>query len=460
MRKGLYFVGMAVLFILISAAIQQPEAPEFVEGQVLVKFSPGIDAQSINLALTEIGAEPIHFIEFVGVHQLNITSDKSVRKAVEEFSALPNVLYAEPNYIYTTALVPNDPDFSQLWAMDNTGQTGGLAGADISAIEAWDLATGSQDVLVGVIDTGIDFTHEDLAANIYTNPGEDAWSDPNNPSTGNGVDDDENGKVDDWKGWNFINESNNAYDDNMHGTHCAGTIGAIGDNNTGVAGVNWTVKLMPLKFLDSYGSGTTTNAIQAIEYAVDMGVQILSNSWGSTGFSQALADAVDEANNAGILFVAAAGNDGTDNDVLPHYPSNYTFANIVAVAASDHGDKRALWGSGGGDDGCGFVCSNAMAATPGSNYGKTTVDIAAPGKDILSTVPGNSYASLSGTSMATPHVAGAAALLLSVNPNLSIAELQAALYNTVDPLDDFTDKTVTNGRLNLRAAVQSVTPAQ
>ncbi|MBN1481851.1 hypothetical protein EH223_05870 [candidate division KSB1 bacterium] len=461
MRKGLYFIGFAVLFVLISAAIQQPEAPEFVEGEVLVKFAEGISTQAVEAALAQIGAESVQIFEFIGVQHLKLTTDKSVKKAVQEFSELDNVVYAEPNYIYTTALTPNDPKFSQLWGMDNTGQTGGLAGADISALDAWEKTTGSHAVLVGVIDSGIDFTHEDLAANIYTNPGEDAWADPNDPTSGNHTDDDKNGKVDDWKGWNFINNSNNAYDDYMHGTHCAGTIGAIGNNGVGVVGVNWNVKMMPLKFLDRNGTGTTTNAIKAIEYAADMGVDILSNSWGSSGYSESLEDAISYANDRGVLFVAAAGNDGTDNDAIPFYPSSYVIANVVSVAASDHGDKRALWGSGGGDDdGCGFVCSNAVAAVPGSNYGKTSVDLAAPGKDIVSTVPGNSYASLSGTSMAAPHVAGAAALLLAANPGLTIDEMISALFNTVDPLDDFDNKTVTGGRLNVAAAVRSVSPVQ
>ncbi|MBN1465789.1 S8 family serine peptidase [candidate division KSB1 bacterium] len=458
MRKALYFIGLTVLALAISAAIQQPKAPEFVEGELIVKFSAEIAAQDVNTAMTRIGTETVERLSFVDAYHLKITSDKSVKKAVEEFSALPNVVYAEPNYIYSTAVIPNDPKFGDLWAMQNTGQTGGLAGADISATTAWDLATGSHAVIVGVIDTGIDYTHDDLAANIYTNPGEDAWSNPNDPSTGDRVDNDGNGKVDDWKGWNFINNSNDAYDDNMHGTHCAGSIGAIGDNGVGVVGVNWTVKLMPLKFLDGSGSGTSTDAIKAIEYATAMGVHIMSNSWGGGGFSQAMEEAIQKASDEGILFVAAAGNDGTDNDAIPHYPSNYEVANVVAVAASDHGDNRALWGSSGGDDGCGFVCSNAVAATPGSNYGKTTVDIAAPGKNILSTVPGNSYASLSGTSMAAPHIAGAAALLLSVNPGLTVDGLKTALFTTVDPLDDFTNKIVTGGRLNLRAAVESVLP--
>ncbi|MBN1559200.1 S8 family serine peptidase [candidate division KSB1 bacterium] len=458
MRKGLYFIGLAVLTIIISAAVNQPKAPEYVEGELLVKFSTAITAQDVNSAMVQIGAEAVERLPFVDVYHLKITTAKSVKKAVEEFSALPNVIYAEPNYIYTTMVIPNDPKFNDLWAMLNSGQTGGLAGADISATTAWDLATGSTEVLVGVIDTGIDYTHADLASNIYTNPAEDAWSNPNDPSTGDHVDNDGNGKVDDWKGWNFVDNSNDAYDDNMHGTHCAGSIGAVGNNGVGVVGVNWNVKMVPLKFLDSNGSGSSADAIKAIEYATALGVHVMSNSWGGGGFSQAMEDAIQKASDRGILFVAAAGNDGTDNDAIPHYPSNYEVANVVAVAASDHGDKRALWGSSGGDDGCGFVCSNAVAAVPGSNYGKTTVDIAAPGKNILSTVPGNSYASLSGTSMAAPHIAGAAALLLSVKPDLTIDGLKTALFSTVDPLDDFTNKIVTGGRLNLRTAVESVLP--
>ena len=459
MRKGLYFIGLAVLAILISAAIQQPAAPEFVEGELLVKFSDGLSAQDVDAAMARIGAQTIEQLSFVDVHHLKITSDKSVEKAVEEFAALPNVVYAEPNYIYTTQVTPNDPRFPELWALENTGQTGGLAGADISATAAWELTTGSEEVIVGVIDTGIDYTHEDLAANIYTNPGEDAWANPNDPSSGDGEDNDGNGFVDDWKGWNFVSNSNNPYDDNMHGTHCAGSIGAVGNNGVGVVGVNWRVKLVPIKFLDSRGSGSSANAIKAIEYADSLGVHIMSNSWGGGAFSQSMENAIKEANKDGILFVAAAGNDGTDNDAIDHYPSNYTVENVVAIAASDHSDNRALWG-GGVDDGCGFVCSNAVAATPGSNYGKTTVDLAAPGKNILSTVPGNSYATLSGTSMAAPHVAGVAALLLSVDPNLTVSELKTALFTTVDVLDDFTNKVATNGRVNAHAAVQSVTPVQ
>ncbi|RME26462.1 MAG: hypothetical protein D6800_06335 [Candidatus Zixiibacteriota bacterium] len=191
-----------------------------------------------------------------------------------------------------------------------------------------------------------------------------------------------------------------------------------------------------------------------------MGVQVMSNSWGGGGYSASLEDAIKYANDKGALFVAAAGNDGTDNDQLPEYPANYEVDNVVSVAASDHSDNLAIWGSGGGGGGgdCGFLCSNAMAAVPGSNYGKTTVDLAAPGKNILSTIPGNSYTLLSGTSMATPHVAGAAALLLAVKPDLTVAELKTALFSTVDKLDGLTNKVATGGRLNVAAAVASVAP--
>jgi len=459
MRKGMYFIGLFVLLLALSAAVRKPGTPEYAEGEVLVKFHSTTSAEAAMDVFTTLGTEPINFVPQIGVYHIKLMSNVTVAQAVDELNALPSVEYAEPNYIYTLVNTPNDPRYSELWGMQNSGQTGGLAGADISAFQAWDSSTGSDQVIVGVIDTGIDYTHEDLVNNIYTNPGEDAWLAPNDPSSGNGMDDDGNGLVDDWKGWNFINDTNDPYDDNMHGTHCAGTIGAVGNNNIGVVGVNWNVKLLPLKFLDSRGSGTTDKAINAIIYAADLGVDVLSNSWGGTAFSSALENAIDYANDKGVLFIAAAGNEGTDNDVIEHYPSNYTIENVVAVAASDHGDKRALWGGGGGGDDCGFICSPAVAAVPGSNYGKTTVDLAAPGKDILSTVPGNRYGVLSGTSMATPHVAGAAALVLSVNPNLTMAEQKAALLGSVDVLDDFTNKLVTGGRLNVAAAVQSVTPA-
>jgi len=456
MRKGLYLIGLAIFTIILSAALKSPTPNvQFVKGEVLVKFRPGVAAQAIEATLASVGAQTIDVFAAIGVRHLKIVSAKKVQDVVEQLNAATNVEYAEPNYQYHALLTPNDPSFNKLWGMENTGQTGGLEGADISATEAWDVTTGSDEVIIGVIDTGVDYKHEDLAENIYTNPGEDAWVIPNDPTSGNGFDDDGNGKVDDYKGWNFVNDTNDPYDDNMHGTHVSGTIGAIGNNGKGVVGVNWHVKIMPLKFLAADGVGDTDDAIKAIIYATDMGAKILSNSWGGGAYSKALEDAIKYANDHGVLFVAAAGNDGVNTDEVPNYPSNYDVPNVISVAASDHGDQRALWGGGGGGDDCGFTCSSAMAATPGSNYGPNTVDLAAPGKDVYSTVPGG-YRSLSGTSMATPHVAGAAGLLLAKNPALTYLQIRDILFSTVDELSSFQNITVTGGRLNLAAALAAV----
>jgi subtilisin-like proprotein convertase family protein/subtilisin family serine protease len=360
--------------------------------------------------------------------------DKSVtvEKALAQLRSDPSVLYAEPNYIVHTSTVPNDARFAELYGMNNTGQTGGTADADIDAVEAWDSTTGSARIVVGVVDTGIDYNHEDLAANVWINPNEIA---------GNGLDDDGNGYIDDVHGINAITGTGDPMDDNSHGSHCSGTIGGVGGNGIGVAGVNWEVQIMGLKFLDAGGSGSLEAAITAIDYAVAMknagvNLRVLSNSWGGGGFSQALQDAIQAANDVDILFVAAAGNSGTDNDVVPEYPSGYDVPNVIAVAATDHNDGLA-----------GF-----------SEFGLTTVDLGAPGVDILSTTPGNTYSVFSGTSMATPHVSGVAALVLSANETLSTAELKDILINSGDPVPSLAGKTVSGKRLNAASAVAEAGP--
>ena len=346
-------------------------------------------------------------------------------------STTAGVLYVEPDFVINPAATPNDPSFNRLWGLHNTGQTGGVDDADIDALEAWDITTGSRDVVIAVIDTGVDYTHPDLAANAWQNPGE---------IPGNGIDDDGNGFVDDIYGYDFVNNDGDPMDDNGHGTHVSGTIGGVGDDGVGVAGVNWQVSIMGLKFLSGGGSGSTSDAVRAVNYATmmrrDHGINIVAtnNSWGGGGFSTALSDAIEAGGDAGILFIAAAGNEGNNNDVFPGYPASMTSEAIISVAATDS--------------------SNGLAGF--SNYGATSVDIGAPGVGIYSTVPGNSYASYSGTSMATPHVAGVVGLLAAANPNLTPAEIREAILSTAAPISSLDGKVATGGLLNAAAALNAV----
>ncbi|MGD0551150.1 MAG: S8 family serine peptidase [Sedimentisphaerales bacterium] len=353
------------------------------------------------------------------VLRVKLSEGKSVKQAIAEHKAKkdPRIVRVEPNYRVRALGVPNDTYFTRLWAMRNTGQTGGIANADIDAVSAWDITTGSDDVVVAVIDTGIDYRHPDIAANIWTNPDEIA---------GNGRDDDHNGYIDDVHGYNFVDGDGNVIDKNGHGTHCSGTIAGSGNNDVGVTGVNWRCKLMACRFLDETGSGSVADAIEAINYAVANGANILSNSWGGGEYSAALAAAITNAKNNGVLFVAAAGNDSADCDSSAHYPSGYNISNVIAVAATDCNDELAWF----------------------SNYGRNSVHLGAPGVSILSTVLGNGYAYYSGTSMATPHVAGVAALLLAYNPSMSLSELKTRLIWTGDLVDSLADKTITGRRLN------------
>ena len=338
----------------------------------------------------------------------------------------------EPDRILTSAALPNDPSFSRLWGLHNTGQTGGVIDADIDAAEAWNVTTGSRAVVVGVIDTGIDYRHPDLAANMWRNPGE---------IPGDGIDNDRNGFVDDVYGWDFANNDADPFDDEGHGTHVAGTIGAVGNNGTGVAGVNWQVSLMALKFLGADGSGTTSAAVAALNYATMMrqthGVNVVAtnNSWGGGGASTALTNAIVAGGNAGILTVAAAGNESANNDTTPSYPANVNSTAVISVAATD--------------------ASNRLASF--SNYGATTVDVAAPGVGIYSTTPNNSYASYSGTSMATPHVAGLVALMAAANPQATASQIRSAILSTAVPVASLAGKVATGGLINAAAALNLIT---
>ena len=427
--RSLFFYLFLFVFFFNSTAhamTGQITTSDTYASGVLVKFKTTITANSLTNSLSTAGCTATQWYQIVpGLAFAKLQSNTTVQQTLQTLLQDPNVEYAEPNYqVHAMQTIPDDADFDSLYGLHNTGQTLGVVDADIDAPEAWDIQTGT-DVVIAVIDSGVDYNHVDLRDNMWTNEGEI----PNN-----GIDDDGNGFVDDYRGWDFANNDNDPMDDHFHGTHVAGTIAAAGNNGIGVVGVNWNARIMPLKFLDANGSGSLQSAIGAIEYAAKMGARVSNNSWGGGPFSQALHDAIVNAENQGHLFVAAAGNDGTNNDFQPTYPATYDLPNIISVAATDHRDGLASF----------------------SNYGANTVDLGAPGVDIYSTAPGNSYRVLSGTSMATPHVTGVAGLLFATNPSLTYQEVKAALLEGVDPVTSLASRTITKGRLNAFNALTSV----
>jgi len=390
--------------------IAKEDLIRYAPDRILVKFKKG--------ASVNVGLDVVKHLSLIDLYVFRVPATETAAGLVRKLSQNPAVAYAEFDFIQTIEVVPNDPSFGLLWGMNNTGQTGGTADADIDTPEAWNFTTGSSSVVVAVIDTGVDYNHQDLSDNMWTNSGE---------IPGNGLDDDLNGYVDDYYGINSITGSGNPMDDHYHGTHCSGTIGGRGNNALGVAGVCWTVKIMACKFLDSTGSGYTDDAIECVQYAVSKGAHIMSNSWGGGGFSQSLKDAITAAQSAGILFIAAAGNTaGNNNDLFPHYPSSYDCENIIAVAATDHNDALAS-----------FSC-----------YGPTSVDVAAPGVNIYSTRPSNTYGALNGTSMACPHVSGLCALLKAYNSSWDWVELKRRILGGVETKAGLAGKILTDGRIN------------
>jgi len=415
----------------------------FKENSIIVVYKEGTSALERRNArdlvlgkISDINADEVDdkYLQILNGRMANIEIGKSLstKQALAKLKDHPAVLYAEPDYIVKTAVTPDDTRYDELWGMHNTGQTGGTADADIDAPEAWEISTGDRDIIVGVIDSGVDHSHPDLAANMWTNPGEI----PND-----GIDNDNNGYIDDMHGINAINDSGDPMDDNGHGTHVAGTIGATGNNSLGVVGVNHEVSIIGCKFLSAGGSGSTSDAIQCIDYFVGLAnagvnVKLTNNSWGGGGFSQALSDAIQASEDAGMLFVAASGNGGYDNDASPSYPSSYEHDSIIAVANTNHND--------------------GMSGT--SQWGLTSVDLGAPGSAILSTIPGGGYDSYSGTSMASPHVAGAAALVMSVNASLTPQEVKDILLNSGDDNAALAGKTVSGKRLNANQALIDADP--
>jgi thermitase len=443
---ALFLVGFLNQGVTESKILTQPLS-EHVPGEVLVKVHNSLLQVDHLSVLTSNVQNKFGTNSVLGVHQLktnkklfklSLKKDQSISSVIKHLKTDPTIDKVEPNYIYhklgsrdsvgmalkrvpaqamPPQTVPNDPDFSKLWGIFNTGQADpdgqvGIAGNDVGVVPVWQEGhTGSKEVVVAVIDTGVSWDHPDLVDNLYTNPGE-----AGNLAT-NGKDDDGNGFIDDVHGWNFEANTNASDDDHSHGTHCAG--------------------IVPIKFLSSQGYGTLEGAVEGINYAASLGVHIMSNSWGGGGASDILEDSIKAARDKGILFVAAAGNESNDNDVTPMYPASYDVENIVSVAAIDNKGQLASF----------------------SNYGLTTVHVAAPGVKVLSTVKDKGYAVYSGTSMATPHVSGVAALLLSIHPEWDFKELKNRIMNTSEPIQSLRRKIVSRGRVNTYNALTGTIPS-
>jgi subtilisin family serine protease len=414
---------------------ETPQRSEFVRKQMVLNFASGTSASERSRALARLRVRAIRDVAGGGV-LVGVSRGDRVAEIARRAKNIAAVRYAEPNFIYRAAdLLPNDPRISALWGLENSGQningsTGSLD-ADIDAAAAWVFETGSPDVIVAVVDSGVAYGHPDLAANMWSNAQESG------AAASDGIDNDGNGLVDDRRGWDWVSNDNDPNDLNGHGSHVAGTIGARGNDATGVTGVNWEVRLMALRALDASGNGTSADVADAMAYAVSKGARVVNLSLGGPDLSIAIRDVITSSPQT--LFVIAAGNSSSNNDAVPHYPCNLTATNTICVAASGQRDDLASF----------------------SNYGSTNVDLAAPGVNILSTVPATdgSYglAYYNGTSMATPQVAGAAALLWAAQPGATVTKIRDALLGGVETKPAFTGKVATGGRLNVMSSLTRLT---
>jgi thermitase len=402
---------IAVCSLFSLALVAPAGAQDFAPGELIVKFRAGAGAGARTETLAHRRATVRRGLGLGGLTHVRLQPGDSPTAAAAALERDRDVLYAEPNYVHSVRLTPNDPSYSSLWGLPA-----------IAAPAAWDTTTGSASVTVAVVDTGVAIGHPDLAPNIWTNPDE----------VSNGVDDDGNGKVDDLRGWDFVDGDPTAQDGYGHGTHVAGTIGARGNDGVGIAGVAWQTKLMPLRAADDDGFLFSTDIVAAFNYACGEGARIVNGSFGGSG-SAAIRDAIDAC--PATLFVFSAGNEAVDVDWEPTYPCAYPSANIVCVAATDRNDELAWF----------------------SNYGRHGVDLAAPGEEILSSVPPTGYEEHDGTSMAAPHVSGAAALVAAYRPLLTAVQLRAALLNAVDPVAAIAELVGQGGRLNVQRALTSST---
>ena len=447
--------------VTVQSVLSAMEKGRYSEGELLVKFRSGVLAAASLRTHQSVSAIVLKRFTIVpNLEQVKLPEGLSVKDAVVKYMNAPNVEYAEPNYIkHSAATAPNDLLFGQQWGLHNTGQAvneiSGIAGADIKAPQTWDITTGSGTVVVAVLDTGIDYTHPDLAKNVWANPGE---------SCTDGIDHDGNGFINDCRGWDFTtcakfsqttgvcitpkSPSNDPMDNNGHGSHVSGIVGAVGNNATGVAGLNWNVRVMPLKILNADGEGSVGDEIAGIDYVVLMknrgtNITVMNASFAGSEPANSESDAISAANSSGVLLAAAAGNDGTSNDVTPNYPANYSLPNIISVAATDQSDHLASF----------------------SNFGHNSVHVAAPGINILSTVPLSltapfclgspfpGYAFCDGTSMATPFISGLTGLLYSYYSGFTPSQIHGTILRYVDALNL---PIVTKGRINAYLALSSL----
>ncbi len=431
----LFLFSLIILLSSFSNGKIEKKDYKYVPNQLIIKFkvskSPQLNYVQRNFfkiynasIITQFSSNGAMLVEFPDAV---INKNKNgLLGLFQSINAIDMIEYAEPNWILRArtnlSMGPNDPLFDQLHVY-NSNQS---VNTNIFANEAWNITKGSKKILVAVIDSGVDYNHEDLAKNYWNNPAELGIDSHGIDKSKNGIDDDNNGFIDDWRGWNFVGNNNNPMDDNKHGTHCAGTIGAVGNNGIGITGLNWNSSIVGLKFLDTEGAGSLANGVLAIEYAIKLGVTVMNNSWGGDEYSPTMAAAIQKASKAGILFVVAAGNNGIDNDVNLDYPAAYPFENIISVGAINTEGNLASF----------------------SNYGEKSVQLVAPGTNIFSTTPGNSYEQLDGTSMAAPFVTGAIALIKSRFPQLTSKQIKARLLGTAQ-LNSKLKGYVHNGLLNL-----------
>ena len=410
--------------------------------RIIVKGRPHGAPQALERLHQRLGTRWRHrAADPQGVDVVDLPPGLTVAAAVAQFRGSGGVEYAEPDYLLKVLATPNDFRYNNLdqWNLKNTGIYGGRAGADINAEAGWDLQTDASNVIVAVVDTGVRYTHEDLAGNMWVNPGESGTDASGRDKRTNLVDDDGNGYVDDVHGINVLTRTGNPMDDWGHGTHVAGIVGAVGNNTVGIAGVAWRVKIMAIKFIDAQANYSVSDAVIALDYARRHGAKIVTASWGNYSFnSQALRDAIVALRTAGIIVTAAAGNDNSNNDVTPLYPASYDYDNIVAVAATNRIDDRAGY----------------------SNYGSVTVDIGAPGSPVFSAWAGSDtqYLYAEGTSMAAPHVAGACALLWARFPGSTHQQIIQQVLSSAEPIPSMSGRVKSNGRLDLAAALASGTP--